>query len=118
MYSTPYHPEGNGSTERTIGSIKTIIITMCQARSVPVEDWDLLLDKATLAYNNTVNKSRGFSPLQVFLEGEQYSPLTGFARQVQKMFKWTLNWCNRMPNSIAKRLKIAIKVGWITNKHR
>ena len=64
MHSTPYHPEGNGSTERTIGSIKTIIRTMCQARSVPVEDWDLLLDEATLAYNNTVNKSTGFSPFR------------------------------------------------------
>ena len=64
MYSTPYHPEGNGSTEKTIGLIKTIIRTMCQARSVPVEDWDLLLDEATLAYNNTVNKSRGFSPFR------------------------------------------------------
>ncbi len=64
MHSTPYHPEGNGSAERSIGSIKTIIRTMCQARNVPVKDWDLLLDEATLAYNSTVNKSTGFSPFK------------------------------------------------------
>ena len=64
IHSSPYHPEGNGSTERSIGSIKTIIRTMCRSRNIPVEDWDLLLDEATLAYNNTVNKSTGFSPFK------------------------------------------------------
>ena len=60
MHSSQYHPEGNGSTERSIGSIKSILRFMCQSRSVPITDWDILFDEATLAYNNTVNKSTGF----------------------------------------------------------
>ena len=57
IHSSPYHPEGNGSAERSIGSVKTIIRSMCQSRGVSVENWDLLLDEATLAYNSTNNKS-------------------------------------------------------------
>ena len=75
MHSSPYHPEGNGSTERSIGSVKTIIRSMCQARSIAVEDWDKLLEEATLAYNNTVNKSTGFSPFRSMFGNDATLPL-------------------------------------------
>ena len=77
MHSSPYHPEGNGSTERSIGSVKCIIRSMCQSRGVAAEDWDLLLDEATLAYNNTVNKSTGFSPFKSMFGDEAVLPLDG-----------------------------------------
>ena len=77
MHSSPYHPEGNGSTERSIGSVKCIIRSMCQSRGVAAEDWDLLLDEATLAYNNTVNKSTGFSPFKSMFGDEAILPLDG-----------------------------------------
>ena len=38
MHSSPYHPEGNGSTERSIGSVKGIIRSMCESRGVVAED--------------------------------------------------------------------------------
>jgi transposase InsO family protein len=75
LHSSPYHPEGNGSAERSIGSIKSIIRTMCQSRNISVEDWDLLLDEATLAYNNTVNKSTGFSPFKSMFGGSAVLPI-------------------------------------------
>ena len=77
MHSSPYHPEGNGSTERSIGSVKGIIRSMCQSRGVAAEDWDLLLDEATLAYNNTVNKSTGYSPFRSMFGNEAVLPLDG-----------------------------------------
>ena len=40
---------------------------MCQARGIPIQDWDLLLEEATLAYNSTVNKSMGVSPFECML---------------------------------------------------
>ena len=67
IHSSPYHPEGNASTERSIGSVKTLIRSMCQARGIRIQDWDLLLDEATLAYNATVNKSMGISPFECML---------------------------------------------------
>jgi hypothetical protein len=75
IHSSPYHPEGNGSTERSIGSLKSIIRAMCESRKVEVEDWDLLLDEATLAYNSTVNKSTGFSPFQSMFGGDSALPI-------------------------------------------
>ena len=67
IHSSPYHPEGNASTERSIGSVKTVLRSMCQARGIPLHNWDLLLEEATLAYNSTVNKSMGVSPFECML---------------------------------------------------
>lgn len=75
IHSSPYHPEGNGSTERSIGSIKSIVRAMCESRGVAVENWDLLLDEATLAYNNTVNKSSGFSPFKSMFGSNAILPI-------------------------------------------
>ena len=60
--SAPYHPEGNGSCERSIGSLKTMMSSVCNSRSLAVQQWDSVLDECTLAYNNTTNQSSGFSP--------------------------------------------------------
>ena len=75
IHSSPWHPQGNGSTERSIGSIKTIIRAMCESRGVAAENWDILLDEATLAYNNTVNKSTGFSPFRSMFGGNATLPI-------------------------------------------
>ena len=66
IHSTPYHKEGNGSTldRKEHWFDQTTLRTMCQSRNVSVRDWHLLLNKATLANNNTVNKSTGFSPFK------------------------------------------------------
>ena len=39
------------------------------------EDWDLLLDEATLAYNSTVNKSTGFSPFKTMFGSNTVLPI-------------------------------------------
>ena len=75
MHSSPYHPEWNWSTERSIGSVKSIIRSMCEARRMAPEDWDLLLDEATLAYNSTVNKSTGFSPFKTMFGSNTVLPI-------------------------------------------
>ena len=36
--------------------------SMCESRKLSVHEWDTVLDECTLAYNNTVNQSSGFSP--------------------------------------------------------
>ena len=75
LHSSPYHPEGNGSTERSIGSIKSVLRAMCQSRGVDIRDWDTLLDEATLAYNSTTNKSASFSPFKSMLGTEAVLPI-------------------------------------------
>ena len=75
MHSSPYHPEGNGSTERSIGSVKSILRAMIQSRGTSVHDWDILLNEATLAYNTRINKSTGFSPFKSMFGIEGVLPI-------------------------------------------
>ena len=75
IHSSPYHPEGNGSTERSIGSVKAILRAMCQSRGISVHEWDSLLDEATLAYNNTINKSSGYSPFRSMFGSDATLPI-------------------------------------------
>ena len=63
--SSPYHPEGNGSAERAIGTLKSRLSAMCNSRGMGVEDWDLLLPEAVLLINSQVNKSTKFSPFKM-----------------------------------------------------
>jgi len=60
--SSPYHPEGNGSAERAIGSIKTLVSLMCESRKINIEEWDILIHEAVLAHNTRTNKSLQFPP--------------------------------------------------------
>ena len=64
LRSSAYHPAGNGSSERAIGSLKTILRSMCLSRGIPITQWDELLPEAILMFNNTRNKSSKFSPFE------------------------------------------------------
>ena len=56
-HSTPYHPQGNSTSERTIGTIKSRISAMLHSRKMPVTKWDLVLQEAMLYFNNQMNTS-------------------------------------------------------------
>ena len=62
LRSSAYHPAGNGSAERAIGFIKTILRTMCLSRNISINHWDELLPEAMLHANATYNQSNKFSP--------------------------------------------------------
>ena len=57
--TTAYHPQGNGQTERFNKTLGVSLATM-----VPTDKdrWDDFLDKATHAYNTTINESTQYSP--------------------------------------------------------
>ena len=63
--SSNYHPQGNGSAERAIGFLKTILRSMCLSRSLNISRWDDVLPEAIQNCNNTTNASTKFSPSQV-----------------------------------------------------
>ena len=64
LRSSAYHPAGNGSAERAIGYLKTILRSMCLSRGIPISDWDKLLPEAILMFNDTQNSSSKFSPFE------------------------------------------------------
>ena len=57
--TTPYHPSGNGLTERTNRTLTNMLKTL---ESSEKSNWARHLDKLSFAYNVTVNKTIGFSP--------------------------------------------------------
>ena len=63
--SSPFHPQGNGSAEKAIGTLKTIMRSMIQSRKLSLSDWDIILPEAILAANNMVNKSTQYSPFMM-----------------------------------------------------
>jgi len=60
--SSVYHPHGNASAERAIGTLKSIMRSIIHSRNLDLSDWDVILPEAVLAANNTVNKSTQYSP--------------------------------------------------------
>ena len=63
--SSPFHPQGNGSAEKAIGTLKTIMRSMIQSRKLDLSDWDVVLPEAILAANNMVSKSTQYSPFMM-----------------------------------------------------
>ena len=57
--TTPYHPEGNGQTERMNRTVLNMLKTLEKKEKT---DWASHLSKLAFSYNVTVNKTTGFSP--------------------------------------------------------
>lgn len=62
LMSTPYHPEGNGLTERTNA---TIMRSLKYYVNNHQNNWDDHLAAVTACYNKTVHSSTGLTPYQV-----------------------------------------------------
>ena len=62
--SSSFHQEGNSHVERAIGTIKSIVRAMCEARRVPITLWDTVIGEAVLYSNSYRNKSADVSPFE------------------------------------------------------
>ena len=61
-FSTAWHPEANGLTEKMVGNLKQMIRRMCIERP---KDWDRYLDPVLFAYREVPNSSTQFSPFEL-----------------------------------------------------
>ena len=60
--TTAYHPQGNGQTERTNGTIKKILAKITPAKP---GDWSLYLPAALFVIRNTCQQSTRFTPAEL-----------------------------------------------------
>lgn len=67
-YTSGYHPQANGQTERANQTLEQYICCYCAYKQ---DNWDRLLPLAEFAYNNTPNASTGLSP---FFANKGYHP--------------------------------------------
>jgi hypothetical protein len=82
---TPYHPQGNGAAERTVGTAMKTIKKCVEGAN---DKWDLFVSTAQLAINNKVSKRHNATPFAVMFgrkmndfknyneEKDETSPLT------------------------------------------
>ena len=70
--TTPYHPMGNGQSERFNKTLINMLKTIPEADK---KNWKIYLSKLTFAYNSTVNKTTGFSPYFLLFGRQSRLPL-------------------------------------------
>ena len=61
-YTTSYHPEGDGQTERQNATLEEYLRCYCNWEQ---DDWAMWLDIAEFAYNDSVHATTGFTPFEV-----------------------------------------------------
>ncbi len=70
--TTPYHPQGNGQTERTNRSLLTILKTVVDNSNNDI--WDDLVPRALSTYRSTVHESTGCTPVLMIFGQELRLP--------------------------------------------
>ncbi|CAF4479818.1 unnamed protein product, partial [Rotaria sp. Silwood2] len=72
IFSTPYHPQTNGQTERWNSTFVTQIAKYC---NTDLNNWDTFLPSIVYAYNNGIHSSTGISPYQLAFGRRLRQPL-------------------------------------------
>ena len=67
-FTSGYHPEGDGQTERTNQTLEQYLRTYCNYQQ---DNWSKLLPLAEFTYNNAPNATTGISP---FFANQGYNP--------------------------------------------
>ena len=70
--TTPYHPQGNGTTERFNSTLMNMLGTLDPSKK---NDWKDHVETMTHAYNCTVHESTGFSPYHLMFGRQPRLPV-------------------------------------------
>ncbi|CEP17075.1 hypothetical protein [Parasitella parasitica] len=77
-YSTQYHPEGNGVSERYVGLVKK---TLAKLLNGNVEDWHHYLPLCALLINNKISKKLQSSPFSLMYARNMNAPINYYDPQ-------------------------------------
>ncbi|CAF3900736.1 unnamed protein product, partial [Rotaria sp. Silwood1] len=71
VFSTPYHPQTNGQTERWNATFATHMAKFC---NIEHNNWDTFLPSIVFVYNHGVHSSTGFTPYQLAFGRQPRNP--------------------------------------------
>ena len=98
--TTPYHPQGNGLTERMNRTLINMLKTLGEKEK---SDWAKHLGKLAFAYNVTVNSATGFSPHYLLFGMEPRLPIDSVfemdenEKRIRKSYdKYSKDWRDAM----------------------
>ena len=101
--TTPYHPSGDGQTERMNRTIISMLKTLNENQK---QRWKDHLSKLVFAYNSTINKSTGYSPFFLMFGRSSRLPIdsmftfdTGVTNQ-KTYDQFVTDWKNQMNEAI------------------
>ena len=77
-YSTQYHPEGNGISERYVGIVKK---TLAKLLNGNIEDWHSYLPLCALLINNKISKKLQSSPFSLMFARNMNAPINYYDHQ-------------------------------------
>ena len=102
LFTTPYHPAGNGLVERFNGTLKLMLKRMCAEKP---NEWDRYIGALLFAYREAPQASLGFSPFELIYGRTVRGPLallkdmwTGETReeQTQSTYEYVFDLQNRL----------------------
>ena len=110
-HSSPYHPSGNGASER---ANRTIIQLLIDGEDI---DWDLKISKIIINYNNTFHSETKTSPSQMILT-KSYPIKPRLGLEAQEIQKWKEGHPSFCPYKLNQRVlkKIMVKGRELKNK--
>ena len=74
-HSSPYHPEGDGLAERSIGTVKQVMGCLLLERDIPKTEWPRLLSEVSFTCNTLVNASTGLCPQELMYGNRLRGPI-------------------------------------------
>ncbi|PIK33447.1 putative transposon Ty3-I Gag-Pol polyprotein [Apostichopus japonicus] len=100
--TTPYHPEGNGQTERFNRTLCGMIRSLDPARR---RNWPDLLSNLVFLYNSTPHRVTGMSPYRMMFGREPYTPLDQLLSNARKT--WDEDFVKEQAAALQEAHKVA-----------
>ena len=73
LFSSPYHPMANGLCEKFNGTLKKMLLRMCNEQP---REWDRYIEPLLFAYREVPQESTGFSPFELLYGRTIRGPMT------------------------------------------
>ena len=98
VYTTPYHPKGDGLVERFN---RTLQQALAKSLHKTGGDWKEHLGHVVFAYNSMVHSSTGLPPFLLMFGREPRLPSEEVLERRQSAVAWAIApWCDRLPHVI------------------